>query len=177
LQTARADGSRERIAMLGSIDWAVAALWLHVLAAMVWTGALAFFGVAFAPAARSLAPEKAIAAFERGRRALQTLSWTAIQILLLTGALNVYFRLHAGDPGAFYLWTLAVKVLLFGAMVFHQSLQAFKYGPQIAAAAECAETEAASPTLRENLTRWTVLLNINTAIGLVGLLLGILLGR
>jgi uncharacterized membrane protein len=177
LQTTRADGSRERIAMLGSIDWAVAALWLHVLAAMVWTGALAFFGVAFAPAARSLAPEEAIAAFERGRRALQTLSWIAIQILLLTGALNVYFRLHAGDPGAFYLWTLAVKVLLFGAMVFHQSLQAFKYGPRIAAAAECGETQAASPTLRENLTRWTALLNINTAIGLVVLLLGIFLGR
>lgn len=163
--------------MLGSIDWAVAALWLHVLAAMVWTGALAFFGVAFAPAARSLAPAEAIAAFERGRRALQTLSWGAIQVLLLTGALNVYFRLRAGDPSTFYVWTLAIKVLLFGAMVFHQSLQAYKYGPQIAAAAECGETEAVSPALRENLTRWSALLNINTAIGLVVLLLGILLGR
>jgi uncharacterized membrane protein len=177
LQSARADGSRERIAMLDSIDWAVAALWLHVLAAMIWVGALAFFGVAFAPAARALAPEEAIVAFERGRRALQTLSWVAIQVLLLTGGLNVYFRLRAGDPGAFYIWTLAVKVLLFGAMVFHQTLQAFKYGPRIEAAAECGETEASSAALRENVARWTSLLNINTAIGLIVLLLGIFLGR
>ncbi len=164
--------------MLDSIDWAVAALWLHVLAAMIWVGALAFFGVAFVPAARALAPDEAIVAFERGRRALRTLSWIAIQLLLVTGGLNVYFRLRAGgDPGAFYIWTLAVKVLLFGAMVFHQSLQAFKYGPRIAAAAECGETEAQSAALRENVARWTSLLNINTAIGLVVLLLGILLGR
>ncbi len=129
--------------MLRSIDWGVASLWLHVLAATVWTGALAFFLFAFAPAARALAPEEAIAAFERGRRALRTLAWTAIQILLLTGALNFYFRLRAGgDPGAFYVWILAIKALLFGAMVLHQSLQAFKYGPRIAAAAECGETEA-----------------------------------
>lgn len=177
MQSARADGSRERIAMLASIDWPLASLWFHVLAAMIWVGALAFFGVAFAPAARALEAGEAIAAFERGRRGLQTLSWAAIQILLLTGALNVYFRLRDGDPGAFYLWTLAIKVLLFGAMVFHQSLQAFKYGPQIAAAAECGETEASSPALRENLARWSSLLNINTAIGLVVLLLGIFLGR
>jgi uncharacterized membrane protein len=151
-----------------------AALWLHVIAALSWTGALAFFVFAFFPAARALAPGEGLAAFERGRRALQTIGWAAIQILLLTGAVNFYFRFLAGDPGGFYLGTLTVKIVLFGAMIFHHSLQAFKYGPQIAAA-ECGAGAAWPEPLAATIAHWASLARINAAIGTVNILLGLFL--
>ena len=155
---------------------AAACLWLHVIAATAWTGALGFFVFAFLPAARALAPDDGLRAFERGRRALQTLSWTAILLLLPTGALNFYFHLKSGaDTGGYYGWTLGIKLVLFGAMIFHQSLQAFKYGPQLAAAAECGAGDAWPAPLEETVARWTSLLRINTAIGVVNILLGLFL--
>jgi uncharacterized membrane protein len=155
--------------------FAAAALWLHVIAALSWTGALAFFLFAFFPAARALAPADSLAAFERGRRALQTIGWTAIQILLVTGAVNFYFRFSAGDPGGLYLGALAFKIVLFGAMIFHHSLQAFKYGPQIASAAECGAGDAWPAPLAETIARWSSLATINAAIGTVNILLGLFL--
>ena len=162
--------------MVESSLLAAACLWLHLIASTVWTGALAFFLFVFLPAARALAPAEGLRAFERGRRALQTLSWIAIQVLFLTGAVNFYFRFasHA-DPGGLYVWTLAAKLALFGAMIFHQSLQAFKYGPQLAAAAECGADDAWPDPLEETVARWSALLKINTAIGVVVLLLGLFL--
>ena len=163
------------VSELMSEFFSAAALWLHVIAALSWTGALAFFLFAFFPAARALAPGEGLAAFERGRRALETIGWTAIQVLLVTGALNFYFRFTAADPGGFYLGTLAFKVVLFGAMIFHHSLQAFKYGPQIAAAAECGAGETWPEPLAETIARWASLARINAAIGTVNLLLGLFL--
>jgi uncharacterized membrane protein len=160
--------------MMQSSLLAAACLWLHVIAATVWTGALAFFLFAFLPAARALPPAEGLRAFERGRRALQMLSWTAIQILFLTGAVNFYFR-FASHPGGLYVWTLAAKLALFGAMIFHQSLQAFKYGPQLAAAAECGAGDAWPDPVEQTVARWSALLKINTAIGVVVLLLGLFL--
>jgi copper resistance protein D len=162
--------------MIESHFFSLASLWLHLIAATVWTGALAFFLFAFLPAARALPPGGSLRAFEHGRRALQTLSWTAIQLLLVTGALNFYFRFTAGaDPGGFYIGTLGIKLLLFGAMIFHHSLQAFKYGPQIAAAAECGAEDAWPEPLADTIARWSALLKINTGIGVVNILLGLLL--
>jgi uncharacterized membrane protein len=158
------------------IDFSAAALWLHVIAATAWTGALGFFLFAFLPAARTLAPAEGLRAFERGRRALERLSWAAILLLLPTGALNFYFHLESGgETGGFYGWTLGVKLILFGAMIFHQSLQAFKYGPQLAAAAECGAGDAWPAPLEETVARWSSLLRINTAIGVVNILLGLFL--
>jgi len=160
------------------IDFSAATLSLHVIAAAVWTGALAFFLFAFLPAARALAPAEGLRAFERGRCALETIGWGAILLLLPTGALNFYFRLASGGAmDGFYRWTLGVKIALFGAMIFHHSLQAFKYGPQLAAAAECGAGDAWPAPLAETIARWSSLARINTAIGVVNILLGLFLSR
>lgn len=179
LQARGAEVCKARAPMVAVSDlmsefFSVAALWLHVIAALSWTGALAFFLFAFLPAARALAPGEGFAAFERGRRALQTLGWAAIQILLLTGAVNFYFRFSAGDPGGFYLGTLALKIVLFGAMIFHHSLQAFKYAPKFAAA-ECSAGETWPEPLAETIARWSSLAKINAAIGAVNIILGLFL--
>ena len=160
--------------------FAGANLWLHLLTAAVWTGGMAFFLFAFAPAVRSLAPAEGIRALERGRRSLQTLSWAAIHVLFLTGALNFFFRAAAGGAprAAGYYAILAVKLLLFLAMAFHHSLQAFKYAPKIAAAAARAGGADAWPEpLLAPLGKWFMLLKINTTLGAIVLLLGLGLSR
>lgn len=157
--------------------FAGANLWLHLLTAMVWTGGMAFFLFVFAPAAHGLAPAEGIRALERGRRSMQTLAWAAIHVMFLTGVLN-FFLLAGAARGAEYYGVLAVKLALFFAMAFHHTLQAFKYGPKIAAAAAAAHGAGAWPEpLLAPLRKWFLLLKINLTLGFIVLLLGLGLSR
>jgi len=154
-------------------------LWLHLVTVAVWVGGMAFFLFVFGPAVHSLAPAEGIHALNHGRESLQILSWIAIHLLFLTGVLNFYFHAAAGvvHPETGYYWILAAKLLLFVAMIFHHSLQAFKYAPKIASATDA--TAAGAGSWPEPLTaawrKWFMLLKINTTLGVVILLLGLAL--
>ena len=152
---------------------------LHLASLALWIGAIAFFLFVFGPAVHSLAPAEGIQALESGRRPLQTLSWIAIGLLLVTGVLNFFFR---GAASGFHLTPayysiLAVKLLLFLAMVVHQAIQSFKYGPRLAAlAAESAgEIQSWPEPLLSDWKKWFTLLKINAVLGPIVLLLGLAL--
>lgn len=156
-------------------------LWLHLISVLLWIGGIAFFLFVFGPAVHTLDPGAGVRALDKGRQSLQTLSWIAINLLLITGVFNFIFRSMESElrcgPG--YYSILGIKLLLFAAMCFHHSLQAFKYGPQIAAltAQTTPEIQSWPEPLLAQWKKWFVLLKINMTLGSVTLLLGLGLAR
>ncbi|OGP30237.1 MAG: hypothetical protein A2038_00120 [Deltaproteobacteria bacterium GWA2_57_13] len=156
-------------------------LWLHVCSLVVWIGAMGFFLFVFAPAVHDLAPGSGVQALNKGRKSFETISWIVITLVLITGLFNLIVRgmevrFHFGYG---YDLVLAIKVLLFLAMLFHSSLQVFKYGPKIASLT--VQTAQDTPSWPEPLSshwkRWFILLKINAALGPVVILLGLGLAR
>jgi putative copper export protein len=160
-------------------EWHALGLLLHLIAISLWPGGILFFLVAFAPAARTLEPAAAMRALNRGRLALESAAWVGIVLLMLTGAVNLILRSQATSAhlGRTYMVILAVKLLLFVAMLAHHTLQVFKYGPTITAlSADVAKAPSEWPEpLRAHWQRWFFLLKLNAALGLVVVLLGVML--
>jgi uncharacterized membrane protein len=155
-------------------------LWLHLVSVAVWLGGIVFFLVVFGPAVHRLPPAESVRILNRGREAFQTLSWIAINLLLLTGVVNFVLRATASgaDLGVVYYATLAVKLLLSAAMIFHHALQSFKYGPRIVsltAGTGDDSIDAWPEPLLACWSKWFVLLKINATLGAIVLLLGVVL--
>ena len=156
-------------------------LLLHLVALAMWLGGIAFFLIVFGPAVHELKPVLGLNLLNRGRMTFEVLSWTGIGLLVLTGLLNLVLRseMTAGDLGQHYLAILSVKLVLFVAMVIHQALQVFKYGPKIAALTnDAAMTIDTWPEpLRSHWQKWFMFLKINATIGPIATLLGLALVR
>lgn len=154
-------------------------LWFHLVFMAVWLGGIVFFLVVFGPAAHRLRPAEGLRTLNRGRAALQMLSWIAINLLLLTGVVSFVFRATTSgtELGFAYYTTLAVKLLLSAAMIFHHALQSFKYAPRIASLTVEADDAVDSwpEPLLAGWRKWFVLLKINAALGAIVLLLGVAL--
>lgn len=159
--------------------WYSLSLSVHLIALALWLGGIVFFLIVLAPATQELEPRNAVKTLNQGRMGLETLSWIGIGLLLLTGIFNLALRLPAmgASPGGSYLVLLAVKLLVFGAMVAHHCLQVFKYGPAIASlTAALPQTLSAWPeSLLSHWRRWFLLLKINAALGPIAVLLGLAL--
>jgi putative copper export protein len=154
-------------------------LLLHLLALAMWLGGIAFFLIVFGPAVHELKPVLGLRLLNRGRMIFEALSWTGIGLLLLTGIVNLVLRsdMTAGDVGQHYLAIFSVKLVLFVAMVTHQALQVFKYGPKITALTnDSAMTIDSWPEpLRSHWQKWFMFLKINATIGPIATLLGLAL--
>lgn len=68
-------------------------VWLHVLLASAWIGAMIFFVVAMVPVLRDpdFSDKAALLVQKTGYR-LRVLGWTALGLLLVTGLLGLHFR-------------------------------------------------------------------------------------
>jgi uncharacterized membrane protein len=177
-----------------SIDFRTLNLSLHLISLALWIGGIVFFLFVFGPAVRTMAPATGVQVLDNGRRSLQTLSWIAINLLLISGFFNLIFRgAESGFHfGSLYYSILVIKLFLFLAMIFHHSLQAFKYAPEIAALTAQISTDIQSrfdPAHRAELVeawpepllahwkKWFLLLKINATLGPIVLLLGLGLSR
>ena len=155
------------------------ALLLHLLAVAVWIGGIAFFLIVFTPAVHDMEPGLGMRALNRGRISLQTMGWVALTTVLLSGIFAFILRLQAMGAAVpiSYLVLLSVKIFLFLAMLVHHCLQAFKYGPRIdslTAALPPHPPSWAEPLL-SHWRRWFLLLKINSVMGLIGVVLGLML--
>jgi uncharacterized membrane protein len=151
---------------------------VHLIALALWLGGIVFFLIVLGPAVHELEPKLAITTLNQGRIGLETVSWIAIALLLLTGIFNLAARAHAAPmPGQGWGILLSAKLFLFGAMVVHHSLQVFKYAPVIAdLTAQLSQDFTVWPEpLLSQWRRWFLLLKINAALGPIVVLLGLAL--
>ena len=140
---------------------------------------MVFFLTVFGPVVNDFPAGVAIRILNRGRTSLEAVSWAGISVLLVTGLVNLILREQASPSGLgqFYIVALSIKVMLFGAMAYHQGLQFFKYGARIAAltAETPADTLAWPEPLRAYWQKWFTLLKINATLGPIATLMGLML--
>lgn len=158
--------------------WQLLSYALHLASLILWLGSMVFFLVVFAPAVNQLEAGAAVRALDHGRRRLEALGWAGIGALVITGVANLMWA-PTSEPGAgeFYVIGFAIKMILFGAMIYHQALQAFKYGPAIAAMTRATPEGALSwpEPLRAQWQKWLTLLKINATLGPVATVMGLVL--
>lgn len=157
--------------------WRALSSMVHLIAIAMWLGGMVFFLVVSGPAVHELEPKIAIKTMNQARIGLETLTWIAIGLLLLTGIFNLLARLSASATviGESFGIVLSVKLFLFGAMVLHHCLQVFKYAPAISGlTARLPQSLNAWPEpLLLQWRRWFLLLKINAALGPIAVLLGL----
>jgi len=160
-------------------NWQTLSLGLHLAGLSLWLGGAIFFIVVFGPVVNDLQPGMAIRILNHGRISLEAVSWTGISVLLVTGLVNLILREQASPSGLgqFYIIALSIKLVLFGAMVYHQGLQVFKYGARIAAMTAATPEESLSwpEPLRAHWQKWFTLLKINATLGPVATIIGLML--
>jgi hypothetical protein len=141
---------------------------------------MVFFLIVMGPAVQEMEPAIAIRTMNRGRIGLESVSWIAIGLLLITGIATLAMRSPASAaPGNLYIGLLSGKLFLFLAMTVHHGLQVFKYAPRIAAqTAVVSATASAWPeALLSDWRRWFMLLKLNAGLGPVVVLLGLALTK
>jgi putative copper export protein len=111
--------------------WYSFSLLIHLIALALWLGGIVFFLVVLGPAVNDLEPRIAIMTLNKARRGLETASWIAIALLLLTGVLNLLARLPPARTaiGESYAILLAIKLFVFAAMVVHHCMKVLNYAP------------------------------------------------
>jgi uncharacterized membrane protein len=121
-------------------------VWLHILAAAVWTGGLIYTGAVVVPFALTHEPEERQRILRGAARRFRPIAWTSLVILLMTGVGNLMLRLSpvslkqilngdVFDPAkvetliATWLpWKLMLIVVMVALMAYHDltSIQAAK---------------------------------------------------
>jgi len=100
-------------------------VWVHILAAAVWIGSMAFFAIAVVPALRGAENREAVLPMVRaiGKR-FRWVAWACLAVLVVTGVTNLWLRgidtstLLAGEFWATgFGRTLAHKLALVGLVV------------------------------------------------------------
>lgn len=150
-------------------------LLIHLVALALWVGGVVFFLVVLGPAVHELEPRIAVTTLNQGRLGLETASWVAIGLLLLTGVFNLFAAAPGASTSESYGILLGIKLFVFGAMVGHHGLQVFKYAPAISrmtAQLPGTMTDWPEPLLAL-WRRWFLLLKINAALGPIAVLLGL----
>jgi putative copper export protein len=158
-------------------SWHSLSLALHLVAIALWLGGIVFFLVVVGTAVQPLEPKIAIKTMNQARSGLEIMSWTAIGLIIVTGAFSLVARsqMNAAPPDQVYLYTLGAKLFVFLAMVVHHCLQVFKYSPAISSLTRQVplNTIAWPEPLLSHWRRWFLLLKLNAGLGPVAVLLGL----
>lgn len=158
-------------------SWFSLSLFVHLFALALWIGGAVFFLVVMAPAVRDFESRIGAAVLNQARAGFEKASWIAIGLVLVSGMTNLFLRMTAGAPGESYGILLALKLIVFSAMIAHHCLQVFKYSPEIAKlTAELSTAANAWPeSLLSSWRGWSRLLKMNAALGPIAVMLGLAL--
>lgn len=145
-------------------------LWLHIVAAVTWVGALIFMNVVLSPA---VAPKGVPPQFVRlmGISRFRPFAWGSIAVLLVTGVYNFWQR-SAGSLAVLvtpYGWVLITKLLLYAVMVIITALNSLII-PNLMKQAVPGSMKPDEKVLRLG-GRLVILSRVNLALGLLVLLL------
>lgn len=156
-------------------------LWVHILAACVWVGGMAFLAIILVPALRKL-PDRgiALALIQSTGRRFKIGGWIALVVLMLTGITNVsglFGSMTLMFDGAFWAGpagrTLAVKLCLVAITLTISATHDFVVGPKAVAAMRSGSPESAESLRRA--ASWMGRANFLIALAIV--LCGVLIAR
>jgi uncharacterized membrane protein len=156
-------------------------MWLHLLAAIVWIGGLAFISMVLVPTLR--APglrQQAVLLLRMAGKKFQRVAYASLITLVVTGKLNLYLKAGGSLEAVIallpttYGYLLVAKVLLVLTIVALSLYHDFVVGPAAARAMESDATGAAALTLRR---RASLLGRGNMLLSLVVMTLALLLVR
>ncbi|HEY8368701.1 MAG TPA: DUF4149 domain-containing protein [Thermodesulfobacteriota bacterium] len=158
------------------------AVWLHILAVVVWLGGMAFLVLVFVPIVRK--PElraQAPALFHLLGTRFRPVGWACLITLLVTGTIQLGYRGYGWED----LWTgrlfagplghaLALKLAIVAVILVLSAVHDFVVGPR----ATVAALPGASAEARERLRRQASRLGRTTfVLALVATALGVVLVR
>jgi putative copper export protein len=112
----------------------ITVLWVHLIAAMVWIGGMAFLTIIAAPSLKRSAPPEVqpILYKDIGRR-FKLVGWICIFILILTGPINIYHHItshHMIDDGEdSFHGVFVLKLGLVLIMILLSLIHDFVLGP------------------------------------------------
>lgn len=159
----------------------VLSVWLHIVAAAVWIGGMAFLILVVVPWLRAGRERMAGALLrETGGRFLP-IAWIIFAILLATGTFNLYVRgvrpANLIDP----VWlatpfgtAVALKLVLFAAIVVVSGVHDFATGRR---ASEAMEADPGSPRALSLRRRASLLGRLNALLALAIVLVAVMLVR
>lgn len=159
----------------------VVSMWLHLLAAIVWIGGLAFISMVLVPTLRAPGLRaQAVLLLRTAGKKFQRVAYASLVTLVVTGIGNLYFKAGGSFAavGALlpttYGTLLVAKVTLVIVIVALSLYHDFAVGPAAARAMEADATSAAALALRR---RASWLGRVNTLLSLVVMTLALLLVR
>lgn len=149
---------------------------LHILAAAIWVGGVAFLGLVAAPVLRhELPPAERIALLSQLGRRFDPLGWGALVVLGITGSAQI---LRSGVPlkvlfSTSYGALLLTKLGLVALIVLATAVHSYIWGARLEALAAHAESLEATRLRR----RMAALSAINFLAALIVILLGVYLAH
>lgn len=155
----------------------VLAAWFHVVAAVVWFGGMLFMAAVMVPAARSVLdpPSRGRFMADIGRR-FRPITWACVVVIVLTGVLNIHFRIAAGVPDLrFFMRTLTAKFLLLIVILALTAFHDVVHAPKAAGAPAGPPQDVAA--MRRRMIRLSWIPRITVLLGLVVILLGLVLSH
>lgn len=156
-------------------------VWLHILAATVWIGGMAFLVLVVVPWLRTKgSPDAGKLLRETGSR-FRTVGWVCFGVVVVTGTFNLWARgvrlvdfsrseWLSSPFGRTVLWKLAVFALVLVLSGIHD----FRTGPRATAALERDPNSGEARRLRRAASRFG---RVNALLGLFLVALGVLLVR
>lgn len=156
-------------------------VWLHIVAASVWIGGMAFLTLVVVPWLRAGRERIAGALLrETGGRFLP-LAWSVFGILLATGSFNLYVRgvrlsnlLDTGWLATPFGKAVALKLALFATILIVSAIHDFGVGRRAAAAMEADPQSSQALSLRRQAS---LLGRINALLALAIVLVAVMLVR
>ena len=160
----------------------VLSVWLHILAAVIWIGGMAFLALVLIPVLR-LPENRDFAAgliHATGVR-FRWVGWVCLGLLLVTGTINVSFRGFSWtDVGSGRIFqaplgkALGIKLLLVAVILLISVVHDFLIGPR---ASVSGQENATLPRARRLRRQASLLGRVNLLLGLIVVALGVVLVR
>jgi copper resistance protein D len=161
--------------------WFLISMWVHLIAAIVWIGGLAFIAMVLVPVLRRSEPRaQALALLRAAGRKFMRIAYASLATLVVTGAVNLYLKAGASWSAVSALWPttygrlLAAKLVLVVLIVATALYHDFVVGP---AAARALERDAASPEAARLRATASWLGRLNMLLSLAVMTLALLLVR
>ena len=156
-------------------------VWLHILAATVWIGGMAFLVLVVVPWLRSGNRANAGTFLRETGQRFRNVSWTCFGILVVTGSFNLWIRgVRLSDFGrgawlsSAFGQTVLLKLGCFALVLVVSMVHDFSVGPRASTAIARDPQSPAAHTLRR---RASLLGRVNVVLALVLVAAGVMLVR